>query len=108
MFLSQMSITILTSTPLTPSLRARGSPKRLGTRSIPAPTVRTHGLAWDNGILWCVGSSEREIYKMDPKDGKLLAKIKLTMDDPEPHGLDLFNGAMWYCDAASGWICRLA
>jgi hypothetical protein len=45
---------------------------------------------------------------MDPKDGKLLAKIKLTMDDPEPHGLDLFNGAMWYCDAASGWICRLA
>src|SRR5215469_13087804 len=25
-------------------------------RTIPAPTVRTHGLAWDNGFLWCVGS----------------------------------------------------
>jgi streptogramin lyase len=76
-------------------------------RSIPAPTVRTHGLAWDNGFLWCVGSDEREIYKMDPQDGKLLAKIKLTREDPEPHGLDQTKGVMWYCDASSGWICRL-
>ena len=76
-------------------------------RSIPAPTVRTHGLAWDNGFLWCVGSSEREIYKMDPKDGRLMAKIKLTKDDPEPHGLDLYQGTMWYSDAASGWVCAL-
>ena len=76
-------------------------------RSIPAPTVRTHGLAWDNGILWCVGSSEREIYKLDPKDGKLLAKIKLAKEDPEPHGLDLHDGVMWYCDAATGWVCTL-
>jgi streptogramin lyase len=77
-------------------------------RSIPAPTVRTHGLAWDNGMLWCVGSDEREIYKIDPKDGNLLAKIKLTKDDPEPHGLDLYKGVMWYCDAASGWVCKLS
>jgi streptogramin lyase len=77
-------------------------------RSIPAPTVRTHGLAWDNGTLWCVGSTEREIYKMDPSDGKLLAKIKLTKDDPEPHGLDLYKGVMWYCDAASSWVCKLS
>jgi streptogramin lyase len=76
-------------------------------RYIPAPTVRTHGLAWDNGSLWCVGSDEREIYKMDPKDGKLLGKIKLAKDDPEPHGLDLHDGALWYCDAASSWVCKL-
>ena len=76
-------------------------------RSIPAPTVRTHGLAWENGMLWCVGSSEREIYKMDPQDGKLLAKIKLTRDDPEPHGLDIHKGVMWYCDAGTSWVCRL-
>ncbi len=72
-------------------------------RSIPAPTVRTHGLAWDNRTLWCVCSTEREIYKMDPRDGKLLAKIKLAKDDPEPHGLDLYQGIMWYSDASSGW-----
>ena len=76
-------------------------------RSIPAPGVRTHGLAWDNGYLWCVESNDRAIYKMNPADGELLAKIQLTREDPEPHGLDLYKGVFWYSDAASGWICRL-
>ena len=77
-------------------------------RSIPAPGVRTHGLAWDNGSLWCVESDGRAIYKLDPADGAPLAKIQLTRDDPEPHGLDIKDGVLWYCDAASSWICRLA
>jgi streptogramin lyase len=77
-------------------------------RSIPAPGVRTHGLAWDEGFLWCVESNGRAIYKLDPKDGTPVAKIQLTREDPEPHGLDISNGVLWYCDAASGWICRLS
>lgn len=76
-------------------------------RSIPAPGVRTHGLAWDNGFLWCVESNERVIYKLDPKDGRVVAGIQLTKEDPEPHGLDISQGVLWYCDAASSWICRL-
>jgi streptogramin lyase len=76
-------------------------------RSIPAPGVRTHGLAWDNGFLWCVESDGRVIYKLDPKDGAPVAKIQLAKEDPEPHGLDISQGVLWYCDAASGWICRL-
>lgn len=76
-------------------------------RSIPAPGVRTHGLAWDNGFLWCVESNERVIYKLDPKDGRVVARIQLTKEDPEPHGLDISQGVLWYCDAASSWICRL-
>jgi glutamine cyclotransferase len=76
-------------------------------RSIPAPGVRTHGLAWDDGFLWCVESDGRVIYKLDPKDGRTIGKIQLTKDDPAPHGLDINNGVLWYCDAGSGWICRL-
>ena len=76
-------------------------------RSIPAPGVRTHGLAWDEGFLWCVESDGRAIYKLDPKDGKAVAKIQLTKNDPVPHGLDINKGVLWYCDAGSGWICRL-
>lgn len=76
-------------------------------RSIPAPGVRTHGLAWDDGFLWCIDSNARVVYKLDPKDGTPVAKIQLTREDPEPHGLDIGNGVLWYCDAASGWICRL-
>jgi hypothetical protein len=76
-------------------------------RSIPAPGQRTHGLAWDNGYLWCIESNDRAVYKMDPKDGALVAKIQLTREDPTPHGLDIHNGVLWYCDAGTGWICRL-
>jgi len=76
-------------------------------RSIPAPGVRTHGLAWDNGILWCVESNDQAIYKLDPSDGRMLAKIQLTKQDPELHGMDIHQGVLWYCDASSGWVCRL-
>ena len=76
-------------------------------RSIPAPGVRPHGLAWENGFLWCVESNHRAIYKLDPKDGRPLAKIQLSPQDPEPHGLTASNGVIWYCDAASRWVCRL-
>jgi streptogramin lyase len=76
-------------------------------RSIPGPGIRTHGLAWDNGYLWCVETIDRAIYKLDPKDGTPVAKIQLTKDDPEMHGLTLRNGVFWYSDASSGWVCRL-
>ena len=38
------------------------------------------------------------------KDGTPVAKIQLTKEDPEPHGLDIKDGVLWYCDAASSWI----
>ena len=76
-------------------------------RSIPAPGKRPHGLAWVDGFLWCVESNDRAIYKMDPKDGTLLARIQLTREDPEPHGMTAWKGVFWYSDATSGWICRL-
>jgi hypothetical protein len=44
---------------------------------------------------------------MDPNNGKLLTKIKLAKEDPEPHGLDLYKGVMLCCDAGSAWVCRL-
>lgn len=77
-------------------------------RSIPSPGVRPHGIAWENGYLWCVESIDRAIYKMDLKDGKLLAKVQLSKDDPEPHGFSMWKGAMWYSDAVSRWVCRLS
>src|SRR5262249_16784086 len=61
-------------------------------RSIPAPGVRTHGIAWDNGFLWCVESDGRVIYKLDPSDGAPVGKIQLARTDPEPHGLDIRDG----------------
>src|SRR5256884_9791635 len=56
-------------------------------RSIPAPGVRTHGLAWDRGFLWCVESDGRTIFKLDPRNGAPGGSIQLSKNDPEPHGV---------------------
>jgi sugar lactone lactonase YvrE len=77
-------------------------------RYIQAPTVRTHGLALDGDYLWCVGSDEGEIFKLQKSDGKIVAKIRLDkQNDPSIHGLDMKDGVLWYCDANKGWICNL-
>jgi hypothetical protein len=77
-------------------------------RSIPAPTVRTHGIALDGDHIWCVGSDEAEIYKLAMSDGAITAKIVLDkVRDPSLHGLDIKDGVLWYCDADKGWICSL-
>ena len=80
-------------------------------RSIPGPgtTQRTHGLAWDNGMLWCINSDDWAVYKLDPKDGSVVGKIQVATTEPQLHGLDIdMKGALWYSDASSGWVCRLA
>lgn len=77
-------------------------------RTLPAPTVRTHDVAWSEGALWVVGTEESEIYKVDPKTGKLLAKIQIGRDEPAVHGFDInARGEGVYCDAATGWFCKL-
>lgn len=74
----------------------------------PGSTPRTHGLAWDHGMLWVVNSDDSAIFKVSPKDGSITARIQLTKEDPALHGLDIDSkGVLWYCDAGSGWICRL-
>ena len=77
-------------------------------RSIPAPTIRTHGIALEGDHIWCVGSDEAEIYKLQMSDGAIVAKIVLDkVADPSLHGLDIKDGVLWYCDAGKGWICNL-
>lgn len=78
-------------------------------RSIPAPVLRTHGLAIDGDDLWSLASDYRQIQKISQKDGRIVGKIQLAKTDPTVHGLEMRNGVLWYCDADhnSGWICTL-
>jgi hypothetical protein len=86
----------------------------------PFQMQRPHGLAWDNGAMWVVdGSDEPRIIKMDAKTGATLETIELAAGDPDPHGLAILDGKMYFCDAgihpgwdrdkspSTGWICRV-
>lgn len=77
---------------------------------------RAHGIDWDNGAIWCLFAGDHLIQKIDPNSGKVLEIVKLSATaDPDPHGMCIHEGYMYYCDAgltattpgsAPGWICR--
>ena len=77
------------------------------------------GLAWDNGVMWCVFGDDNEIRKLDGKTGRVLEVVPLAKDDPDPHGMCMHNGQLYYSDAglhpgwvdgsspSTGWVCKL-
>jgi streptogramin lyase len=76
--------------------------------TLPAPGNRPHGIAWEGDDLWCVETSHRVIYRLHPRTGAVLQKIEVPAPYPEPHGMTLWDGAFWYCDAQTRAVCRLA
>jgi streptogramin lyase len=66
---------------------------------IPLHLDRAHGLAWDPPGIWCVHTSDRVIHKLDAKDGRILEQITFPPDGPEPHGLSMHQGRLYFCDA---------
>jgi hypothetical protein len=86
--------------------------------SLPLTLGRAHGLAWDRGSLWCLYANDWVIQRLDAKDGHILEAFQLDKGaDPEPHGLALYRGYLYYPDAGmrgttpantkyAGYICR--
>jgi streptogramin lyase len=88
-------------------------------RSVPVPLDRAHGLAWDQGSIWCVFTSDYQILRLDAKNGRILEAVHLKKgSDPDPHGMDRYQRAFYYCDAGigvngsdngskyAGYVCR--
>ncbi|MCY3775439.1 MAG: hypothetical protein OXH11_05615, partial [Candidatus Aminicenantes bacterium] len=87
--------------------------------SIPVTLGRAHGLAWDDGSIWCMFSNDYVIHRLDAKDGRIMEAIQLSRSDPDPHGMTMHQGVFYYTDAGiapgavdsnsrySGYICRL-
>lgn len=88
-------------------------------RQIPVHLARAHGLAWDHEGIWCMHSTDRIIHKLATKDGRILEAVVLSPSDPDPHGMCLYQGHLYYCDAGiapgaadsgsphKGYICRI-
>jgi sugar lactone lactonase YvrE len=87
---------------------------------IPSQLTRPHGLAWDPPGIWVGYSNDWLFIKQDAKDGHPMEIIELQKGvDPDPHGMDMYQGKMYYCDAGiappgiasgsphAGYICRV-
>ena len=76
-------------------------------REIEVSHDRSHGLAWDGDGLWCVFTSEGLVIKYNVITGKEMAIIDVPSSNPEVHGLTIWKGCLWYCDAKSGTVYRI-
>ena len=66
----------------------------------PCTGDRPHGLDWDNGALWVLIAGDHVVKKIDPDSGKVLEIVTISRtSDPDPHGMCIHNGYMYYCDA---------
>jgi streptogramin lyase len=84
-------------------------------RQIPLRHGRAHGVDLAGGGVWCLFAGERVVHKLDPDTGKVLEVVQITEQDPDPHGMCIHDGYMYYCDAgltatfpgsAPGYVCR--
>lgn len=66
---------------------------------------RPHGVGWEGKYLWCTDSNLNGFFKHDIETGEMVEKIILRDDDPQPHGMTIWNGEMWYCDDV-GIVCK--
>jgi len=67
---------------------------------IPLHLTRPHGLAWDPPGIWVGYSNDYLFLKQDINDGRVLDIVGIDKDkDPDPHGMDMYQGKMYYCDA---------
>jgi hypothetical protein len=65
--------------------------------SFPFPTKRSHGLYFEDGTFVIAATDTNEIYRLDPKDGKILGQWKV--EGCEAHGMTKGpDGRIWVCD----------
>ncbi len=58
-----------------------------------------HGLAKDGDGIWCADRADKIIVKYEKATGKEMERIELPGDGPDPHGLSIKDGTLWYSDA---------
>lgn len=78
--------------------------------SFPVPGLRVHGIAWSadgDGRLWIADTSAGTVNLMDVNDGRIHEVIRVEAP-VEVHGMTMHEGVLWYCDAHTQKIGRLA
>ena len=68
-------------------------------RRFPCELNVLHGLAVEHDAIWCSDRAEKIIVKFDKNTGSAIDQISLPIDGPDPHGLTIRDGVLWYSDA---------
>ncbi len=68
-------------------------------KEINVPHPRPHGLAIDGEGIWMSHTGIKIIVKYHTDTGEIMDCIEYPADAPAPHGLTIWKGALWSCDA---------
>lgn len=82
---------------------------RLGApvRGFRSPGDYPEGLAWDGTHLWSNNFSNGTLYKVDPRDGSIVASYRGGDLPNQPEGLEWDGEFLWTCDWQSGVITKV-
>ena len=58
-----------------------------------------HGLALEGEAIWCSDRAEKSISKYHKETGEKIDEVILPVNGPDPHGLSIKDGELWYSDA---------
>ena len=66
---------------------------------IPCDLNVLHGLATDGDGIWCADRADKIVVKYEKSTGKEMERVELPEKGPDPHGLSIKDGVLWYSDA---------
>lgn len=61
-----------------------------------------HGIAYHDGSVWVMSAADRVAERFDPSTGQVIETWVLTSAHPDPHGMCIHNGYMYFTDAGLG------
>lgn len=76
---------------------------------VPAVHKRPHGIGFEGDYLWESDTDVSVFYKRDSETGEVLEAIRLGDDHPQPHGMSVWDGYLWWVDDIPGnsMVCRM-
>ena len=61
-----------------------------------------HGVEWYDGSLWVIDAADRLVQRIDSASGRVQEVWKFAPNDPDPHGMCIHEGHVYFTDAGLG------
>jgi len=61
-----------------------------------------HGLDFYDGSFWVIDGADRLVQRIDPESGRVQEVWPFGPNDPDPHGMCVYNSHVYFTDAGLG------